>query len=94
MRPLRRKKMISVTDDPLTGKERILRMDYEADVYSDQGSVDTLGKQKLYFNDCGCDGPPAGRCYECGNLSCASCHGRCQSCQPAPRRCLAGHGRG
>lgn len=81
MRPLRRKKKYEVTQDPTTGKDRILNLTEEEDTLSDQGSVDSAGLHRKYFLDCGCDSGTGGRCYECGAISCTSCHGRCHSCQ-------------
>lgn len=80
MKPLRRKKVIEVTDDPHTGQERILEMYDEVDILSTLGSVDSVARRKRYFNDCGCAGPPASRCYECGALNCAHCSGHCHQC--------------
>ena len=42
--------------------------------------INTIGKQKLYPNDCGCFGPLGGRCADCGAISCRACHGRCAQC--------------
>jgi len=81
MRPLRRKKKYEVTHNPITGEERILELTQEENVLSDQGSVDSESLSRRYIRDCGCDGPVGGRCYECGAISCTSCHGRCHSCQ-------------
>ena len=80
MRPLRNKQQFQVTDGSVPGQERVLEAYHEADVLSDQGSIDTIGKQKRYPNDCGCFGPPGGRCAECDAISCAQCHGRCVQC--------------
>ena len=88
MKPLRRKKMLLVTDDLLTGQERILEISDEVDVLSGQGSVDSVAKRKQYFNDCGCGGPVGGRCHACGSVSCPACHGRCHKCkQPLCLQC-------
>jgi hypothetical protein len=81
MKPLRRKKTCEVTDNPITGQDRILELMQEEDILSDQGSVDSAGVHRRYIRDCGCDGPVGGRCFECGGISCNSCHGRCQNCQ-------------
>ncbi len=81
MKPLRRKKTCEVTHDPITGQERILELTQEEDFLSDHGSVDSAGLHQRYFRDCGCDGPIGGRCFECGAISCKSCHGRCHNCQ-------------
>ena len=81
MKPLRRKKTCEVTHDPITGQERILELSQEDDFLSDHGSVDSAGLHQRYFRDCGCDGPIGGRCFECGAISCKSCHGRCHNCQ-------------
>jgi hypothetical protein len=80
MRPLRRKKQFKTIDDLRTGNERILELSHENDYLSADGSVDTIGKQKLVPNDCGCLAPPGGRCAVCGVISCCACHGRCQRC--------------
>lgn len=81
MKPLRRKKTCEVTHDPITGQERILELTQEEDFLSDHGSVDSAGLHQRYFRDCGCDGPIGGRCFECGAISCKSCHRRCHNCQ-------------
>ncbi|MBN1546683.1 MAG: hypothetical protein JW902_08500, partial [Syntrophaceae bacterium] len=71
MRPLRRKKLMAFTRDPQTGNERLVGFNDERDILSDQGEVGTYAKQEVFFNDCGCGGPPVGRCFECQGLSCA-----------------------
>ncbi len=81
MKPLRRKQIYQVTNDPITGKERILEMNQEEDFFSSQGSIESTGYTHKYFRDCGCDAPAGGRCYQCAAISCPQCHGRCQSCQ-------------
>ena len=82
MRPLRRKRSGQVTRDPITGQERVLEMTEEQHIFTDQRSIDSEDLHYIYFLDCGCgDGPAAGRCYQCGAISCQNCHGRCQSCQ-------------
>lgn len=81
MRPLRRKNRYEVTDNPMTGQDRILELTQEEDVLSDQGSVDSASLHRRYIRDCGCDGPVGGRCFECQAISCRLCHGRCQGCQ-------------
>ena len=80
MKPLRDKQQYRVTDGSVPGQERVWEAYHEADVLSDQGSIDTIGKQKLYPNDCGCFGPLGGRCVDCGAISCRACHGRCAQC--------------
>lgn len=80
MRTLRQKQQIDVTDDPVTGQERVLDESVEIDVLGDQGSVDTVSRHKRIFRDCGCDGPPGGQCSECGAISCPRCHGHCGRC--------------
>ena len=80
MKPIRKKEFYEVTNDAATGRERILGASYEEHILSDEGSIDTLGKKKVYFTDCGCNRPPGGRCHVCGKISCVSCHGRCQLC--------------
>jgi hypothetical protein len=80
MRPIRRKEQYKVVVDPLTGQERPSEGYYENDILSDEGSVDTFGKHKDFFKDCGCLGPAGGRCHDCHALSCVSCHGRCGVC--------------
>jgi hypothetical protein len=81
MKPIRRKQSCQVTTDPLTGQDRVLGWTQEEDVLSDQGSIDSTTIQRTCFLDCGCHEEPAGRCFECGAISCATCHGRCASCQ-------------
>ena len=82
MRPLRRKHQSEVVDDVVTGSERTLEASDEIDILSDEGSIDTVGKRKRYFRDCGCDGAPGGRCAEsgCSAISCTKCHGHCAKC--------------
>ena len=79
--PLRRKKFIHVTDDPRTGQERTLEETHEND-YLRNGSVDTVGKVKKHFRDCGCNGAIGGRCAEdgCAAIVCEKCFGHCQEC--------------
>ena len=81
MKPLRRKEMLEVTENPITGQDRVLELTQEEDILSTHGSVDSAGLHRKYIRDCGCDGPVGGRCYECAAISCQACHGRCQSCQ-------------
>jgi len=81
MRSYRRKKALEVTEDPITGRQRILESKEHEDIYSDQKSFDTLDVRHRYIRDCGCTGEIGGRCYECGAISCVSCHGRCQNCK-------------
>lgn len=78
--PLRSKQEHLVTDDPKTGQDRTLEVCDEVNVLSDQGSVDTGVRRKVFSLDCGCMASPAGRCALCGKLSCANCHGRCDRC--------------
>ncbi len=81
MKPLRRKKTYLVTQDKITGQDRILGLTQEEDILSDEGSVDSMSIQRSYFLDCGCNTPPAGKCYQCGSLSCQAHHGICSRCQ-------------
>lgn len=81
MKPLRRKKNYEVTQDPKTGLDRILNLIEEEDILSDQGSVDSTRVHYKSFLDCECDSEIGGRCFECGAVSCKTCHGRCNSCQ-------------
>jgi len=82
-KPIRRKKIFQVTDDIRTGQERILETTDECDSLSKAGSIDTVGRVKKFFMDCGCDGPPGGRCHEdgCGAIVCQTCFGHCAGCQ-------------
>ena len=77
--PIRRKRQVEVTTDPVSGQQRILDESHEND-YLVNGSIDSIGKRTRYFRDCGCDGPVGGRCQECGALSCQKCHGHCFRC--------------
>ena len=81
MKPLRRKNTTRFTTDSITGKERVLGWTQEDDVLSDRGSVDSTAVQQTFFLDCGCEGGSAGRCFDCGAISCRECHGRCQRCR-------------
>lgn len=80
MRPIRNKEYREVTDNPLTGEERLLEECHEEDVLSDGGSIDTRGTRRRHPCDCGCYRPPGGRCADCGRISCVSCHGHCEVC--------------
>lgn len=80
MKPIRNKQEREVTDNPLTGHERPLEEFYEADMLSDEGSIDTQAVRKRHPCDCGCYKPAGGRCAECGRVSCVSCHGHCGNC--------------
>lgn len=81
MRPLRRKQTCQVTQNPVTGQDRILAWMQEEHILSDQGSTDSANLQRQFFLDCGCSKPAQGRCYECGAISCEVHHGICQKCQ-------------
>lgn len=81
MKPFRRRQNCQVTTDPLTGLDRILAFRREEDVLSDEGSIDSTGVVWKIFLDCGCDGEPGGRCYECSAISCRTCHGHCVNCR-------------
>ncbi len=81
MKPLRRKHTTQVTTDPVTGKDRVLGWSQEEHVLSDKGSVDSSAMERTFFLDCGCEGQAAGRCFECGAISCKTCHGHCQACR-------------
>ncbi len=81
MKPLRRRNNRKVTFDPDTGQDRIWESQQNQDVLSNEGSVDSDVITRTFFKDCGCDGQIGGRCYECGAISCISCHGRCEKCQ-------------
>lgn len=80
MKPIRRKKTIEITDNPVTGQDRILGMKEEANILSDEKSIDTSELHRIVFLDCGCTAPAAGRCYKCGAISCQIHHGICQKC--------------
>jgi len=80
MRPLRRKRQYEVTQDPVSGQERVLESNDEDHLLGDEGSVDSLSKHNRYPSDCGCFKPVGGRCVQCGQLSCVDCFGHCNSC--------------
>ena len=81
MKPIRRKQNCSVTTDPITGQDRLLGWDQEEHILSDEGSIDSAKMTRVCFLDCGCEALPAGRCFQCGAISCEKCHGRCGVCQ-------------
>lgn len=81
MKPLRRKQTTQVTTDAVTGQDRILGWTEEEDILSDRGSVDSTVMQRAFFLDCGCRGDSAGRCFECGAISCSEHHGHCHLCR-------------
>lgn len=81
MRPLRKKNRREVTYDPDTCHDREWYLKKDQDVLSSEGSVDSDEIVRKYFKDCGCDSEIGGRCFECGAVSCISCHGRCSKCQ-------------
>ena len=81
MRPLRRKKTYQVTQDQITGQDRILGFTQEEHILSDEKSVDSTSIQRNFFLDCGCNAQAAGRCYQCSSLSCQIHFGICQKCQ-------------
>lgn len=80
MKPLRRKKTIDITDNPVTGQERILGMTEEDNILSDEKSIDVSQLRRIVFLDCGCTTAAFGRCYKCGAISCQVHHGTCQRC--------------
>ena len=81
MKPLRRKNTFEVIKDP-TGHQQLSPITEEEDVLSDEGSIDSTSYHHKIFRACGCEGSAGigGRCYECGAMSCPSCHGSCNSC--------------
>lgn len=81
MKPLRRKNKRQVTYDPNAKQDREWHLEQSQDVLSAEGSVDTDEIVRKIFKDCGCDGEIGGRCFDCGAVSCISCHGRCNKCQ-------------
>lgn len=81
MKPLRRKQTTQVTTDAATGRDRVLEWTEEQHVLSDRGSVDSTEMRRTFFLDCGCRGDSAGRCFECGAISCPEHHGHCQGCR-------------
>lgn len=81
MKPLRRKKTIEITDNPITGQERVLEIAEEENILSDEGSIDTSGFRRRFFLDCGCTAAAFGRCYKCGAINCQVHHGVCHKCQ-------------
>ena len=58
-----------------------MKLTQEEDVLSDEGAIESTEYQRKFVLDCGCDAEGVGRCYECGAISCATCHGRCHLCQ-------------
>ena len=81
MKPLRQNGACKVTTDPITGQDRILDWNQDEHILSDQGSVNSMAVERIFFLDCKCRGEAAGQCFECGAISCNTCHGRCQVCQ-------------
>jgi len=81
LKPLRRKKTIEITDNPITGQDRILNVTDETDILSDEGSIDSSGLHRRFFLDCGCIAAAFGRCFKCGAISCQVHHGICHKCQ-------------
>lgn len=79
-RRVRGKKHLEVHHDPVTGQARVLRHDTEDDALSPDGALDSAVVQEVFFLDCGCRAPAAGRCERCRAFSCAACHGRCLRC--------------
>jgi hypothetical protein len=71
---------MEITDNPVTGQDRILGMSEEANVLSDEKSIDTSELRRKVFLDCGCGTEAFGRCYKCGAISCQVHHGICQKC--------------
>ncbi len=80
MKPLRRNNTTHLTTDPVTGKDRILDWQQNEHILYDGGLVDSANVLRKYFRDCGCDAETGGQCFECGAISCKTCHGRCQAC--------------
>ena len=80
MRPLRSKKTYHTVRDN-TGQNRVWQLLQEDDILSDEGSVDSVSVQESYFLECGCNAPPAGRCYQCGAQSCEAHCGICLRCR-------------
>ena len=81
MKRIRGKRYVEINHDTETGERRILRNDEETDVLSNEGSVDSTYAQQVFFCDCGCRAPAAGRCELCRAMSCPACHGRCALCK-------------
>jgi len=81
MKPYREQKNYEATYDPDTGKDRIWLHKEKQTYRSSSGSINTDGVTRIVFKDCGCDGEIGGRCYECGDVSCKECHGRCEKCK-------------
>lgn len=81
MKPIRRKYNYRLTRDPKTGQDRVLAWAQKDNILSDEGSIDTSGMTRTFFLDCGCNGEPAGQCFECGAIECENCSGRCARCQ-------------
>ena len=81
MRPLRRKKKIQVTYDPVTGQDMELGIEKHQDIRSDERSIDSETFERRHFLDCGCPFEVGGSCYICSARSCVSCSGRCQKCK-------------
>ncbi len=81
MKPLQRKKNYEVTHTP-SGNEQISPITESEDVLSNEGSIDSSSYQHKIFRACGCEGSAGigGCCYECGAMSCPSCHGSCHAC--------------
>ena len=80
MKRVRGKQHLEINLDPETGELRVLRNATETDVLSGEG-LDSTHAEQVFFSDCGCRAPAAGRCEICRALSCPACHGRCQRCK-------------
>lgn len=78
--PFRRTHKREVTHDPVSGEERTFDEQFEADVYGDQGSIDTTSTHTCVPCDCGCYAPVKGRCAVCGAISCEEHRGICRDC--------------
>ncbi len=81
MKPIRQNEARKVTPDRITGQDRILDRRQKKHIRSDQGSVNSMDVEWVFFLDCECKGEAAGRCFECGAISCETCHGRCHACR-------------
>lgn len=81
----------SFSRDPQTNKVDILGVDDEFHKLSEQdGSPESYELKGIPSQHCGCLAPAAGRCRECGALSCARCHRHCGGTDnPHPSGCGA-----
>jgi hypothetical protein len=86
---LRRIKKIVISHNPISGTIDNMGSTDEIHNLSDtDGCLESLYTEESVNHNCGCFGPPGGRCSECGVISCTRCHQHCGGTDnPSPLGC-------